>query len=81
MSQCTCGCGHGAAPVTIESPRITENTTVEEAKGRPGGLDVLQRFGINHCCGAHLPLREAAAAAGVAIADVLKALTGTGGRA
>ena len=81
MSQCTCGCGHGAAPVTIGSPRITENTTVEEAKSRPGGVDVLQRFGINHCCGAHLPLREAAAAAGVAIADVLKALTGSGGRA
>ena len=81
MSQCTCGCNHGAAPIAIELPRITEKTTVEEAKSRPGGLDVLQRFGINHCCGAHLPLREAAAAAGVAIEDVLKTLTGTGARA
>jgi iron-sulfur cluster repair protein YtfE (RIC family) len=81
MSQCTCGCSHGAAPLAIALPRISENTTVEEAKSRPGALDVLQRFGINHCCGAHLPLREAAAAAGVAIGDVLKALTATGGRA
>ncbi|HEY7519941.1 MAG TPA: DUF542 domain-containing protein [Methylomirabilota bacterium] len=62
-------------------PRITENTTVEEAKTRPGGLDVLTRFGINHCCGAHLPLREAAAAAGVPVDDVLKALAGAGERA
>jgi iron-sulfur cluster repair protein YtfE (RIC family) len=62
-------------------PRITENTTVEEAKTRPGGLDVLARFGINHCCGAHLPLREAAAAAGVPVDDVLKALAGAGERA
>jgi iron-sulfur cluster repair protein YtfE (RIC family) len=62
-------------------PRITENTTVEEAKTRPGGLDALTRFGINHCCGAHLPLREAAAAAGVPVDDVLKALAGAGERA
>jgi iron-sulfur cluster repair protein YtfE (RIC family) len=72
MSHCTCGCGHEAAPVAIRLPRITENTTVEEAKRRPGALGVLQRFGINHCCGAHLPLREAAAAAGVPVEDVAR---------
>ena len=73
MSHCTCGCGHGATPVAI-APRVSADTTVEEAKSRPGALDVLQRFGINHCCGAHLPLREAAAAAGVRVEDVLAAL-------
>lgn len=75
MSQCTCGCSHGAAGTAIGLPRMTETTTVEEAKRRPGGPDILQRFGINHCCGAHLPLREAAAAAGVSVDDVLEALT------
>jgi iron-sulfur cluster repair protein YtfE (RIC family) len=77
MTHCTCGCGHGTA-VTLAPPRITADTTVEEAKRRPGALDVLQRLGINHCCGAHLSLREAAAAAGVALADVLDGLAAAG---
>jgi iron-sulfur cluster repair protein YtfE (RIC family) len=34
----------------------------------------LEAFGLNHCCGAHLTLREGAAAAGVAVDDVLAAL-------
>jgi hypothetical protein len=71
---CTCGCGHGATPVTITRPGITAETTVEQAKARPGALEVLQRFAINHCCGAHLTLREAAAAAGARVEDVLDAL-------
>jgi iron-sulfur cluster repair protein YtfE (RIC family) len=81
MSHCTCGSGHGAAPVTLAAPAITADTTVEQAKRRPGALGVLQRFGINHCCGAHLPLREAAAAAGVPVDDVLAALAGALGPA
>jgi iron-sulfur cluster repair protein YtfE (RIC family) len=55
-------------------PEVTADTTVEDTKRRRGALDVLERFGINHCCGAHLPLREAAAAAGSPIDDVLAAL-------
>jgi iron-sulfur cluster repair protein YtfE (RIC family) len=78
MSPCTCGCNHEATTATVALPRLTAETTVEELKRRPGALEVLQRFGINHCCGAHLPLREAAAAAGVRAADVLDALTGGG---
>jgi iron-sulfur cluster repair protein YtfE (RIC family) len=35
---------------------------------------VLQRLGVNHCCGAHLTLREAAAAAGVELPVLLRAL-------
>jgi iron-sulfur cluster repair protein YtfE (RIC family) len=80
MSHCTCGCGHGTT-VTLASPRITAETTVEEAKRRPGALEVLQRFGINHCCGAHLSLREAAAAAGASLDDVMHDLAATGDRA
>ena len=78
MSHCTCGCGHDAKGAALTLPRLTAETTVEELKRRPGALEVLQRFGINHCCGAHLPLREAAAAAGVRAADVLEALAGSG---
>jgi iron-sulfur cluster repair protein YtfE (RIC family) len=76
MSQCTCGCGHQSKGVAVALPRLTAEMSVEEIKRRPGALEVLQRFGINHCCGAHLPLREAAAAAGVRVADVLDALAG-----
>jgi iron-sulfur cluster repair protein YtfE (RIC family) len=79
MSQRTCGCGHGAEVFTIGSP-ITAETTVEEAKTQPGALEVLQRFGVNHCCGAHLTLRESAASAGVRVEDVLEALAHARGR-
>jgi iron-sulfur cluster repair protein YtfE (RIC family) len=78
MSQCTCGCGHErTAAVLAPSAEIT----VEETKARPGALEVLQRFGINHCCGAQLSLREAAAAAGVRVEDLLEALAGARERA
>ena len=46
MSQCKCGCGHGAGPLTIATPKITAETTVEDVKTRPGAMDVLQRFGL-----------------------------------
>ncbi len=38
-------------------------TIVAEVARDPSALEVLKRMGINHCCGAHLSLREAAAAA------------------
>ena len=34
----------------------------------------MKEMGINHCCGAHLTLREAAASAGVTIEALLEAL-------
>jgi iron-sulfur cluster repair protein YtfE (RIC family) len=34
----------------------------------------MKEMGINHCCGAHLTLREAAAAAGVPLEALLDAL-------
>jgi iron-sulfur cluster repair protein YtfE (RIC family) len=39
-----------------------------------GTLDVMKDMGINHCCGAHLSLREAAASAGVPLEALLDAL-------
>jgi iron-sulfur cluster repair protein YtfE (RIC family) len=35
---------------------------------------VLERFGLNHCCGGHLSLREGAAAAGADFMALLRAL-------
>lgn len=69
---CACGCGHGA-PATSAAYRADQ--TVEQVAHRsPAALDTLKRLGINHCCGAHLTLAEAAAAAGVSLEDLLRAL-------
>jgi iron-sulfur cluster repair protein YtfE (RIC family) len=54
--------------------RVTPEQTVAEVSRRPGALEVLERLGINHCCGAHLSLREAAAAAGINLDELLRAL-------
>jgi iron-sulfur cluster repair protein YtfE (RIC family) len=68
----TCGCGAGC---TSNASRITAERTVEDISHEiPGALLVLKAKGINHCCGAHLTLREAAAAAGTPLDDLLKAL-------
>lgn len=64
---CRCGCEHTSTTAGPEQ-------TVAQAKGRPGALEVLEQLGINHCCGAHLTLREAAAAAGVELPALLRAL-------
>jgi iron-sulfur cluster repair protein YtfE (RIC family) len=39
-----------------------------------GALEVMKAMGINHCCGAQLTLREAAASAGVPLDTLLAAL-------
>ena len=39
-----------------------------------GTLEVMERMGLNHCCGAQLTLAEAAAAAGVPRQALLVAL-------
>jgi uncharacterized protein (DUF2249 family) len=54
---------------------------VAEISKRPGAPEVLRRLGVDHCCGASLSLREAAAAAGVALDDLLAALGALGGAA
>ena len=44
------------------------------AHQRAETLEVMQRMGINYCCGAQLTLAEAAAAAGVPLQALLEAL-------
>ena len=48
--------------------------TVGELARDPRARQVLERLHVNHCCGAHLSVKEAAAAAGVPIADLLNEL-------
>jgi iron-sulfur cluster repair protein YtfE (RIC family) len=71
-----CGCHHDLPTVLDRSlpPVHAEQTVAEVARERAGALEALKRLGINHCCGAHLSLREAAAAAGVPLEAVLTAL-------
>jgi iron-sulfur cluster repair protein YtfE (RIC family) len=71
-TSCGCGCGH--RDETRVAERYTAATPVGEAAREAVGRAVLEAFGLNHCCGAHLTLREGAAAAGVAVDDVLAAL-------
>ena len=52
--------------------------TVAEVSGDPRILEALKTRGIDHCCGTHLSLREAAAAAGVPLADLLATLEAAG---
>jgi hypothetical protein len=88
MSHDACGCGHphGAEAGPIEPPRrgsARAATAPVSAEARVGAVAqrsaearaVLERLGLNHCCGAHLTLGEAAAAAGLPVEDVVRALT------
>lgn len=54
-----------------------EEIVGEVAHRRPGALEVMKEVGIDHCCGAQLTLAEAAAAAGVPIEALLRALNET----
>ena len=71
-----CRCNHGlpVAPNEDRAAVYSEQTVREVANQRAGALEIMKELGINHCCGAHLTLREAAASAGVPLADLLAAL-------
>lgn len=71
-----CGCGHGDKRLTIAArlERYAGDERVGEVAREPGARAVLERFGLNHCCGGHLSLREGAAAAGVELPALLRAL-------
>jgi hypothetical protein len=73
---CTCGCGHQATAQGMAAPaaRYGAETPVGEVGREPAALAVLERFGVNHCCGAHVSLREGAAAAGASLDELLWAL-------
>ena len=54
---------------------IDPNQTVHEViEAHPGLRSVFEVLGLNHCCGAHLTLTEAAASAGVPLERVLASL-------
>jgi iron-sulfur cluster repair protein YtfE (RIC family) len=72
-------CGwHRAWPVAPDEtrPPVGAGETVGDVARRyAGALETMQEMGINHCCGAHLTLREAAASAGVPLDALLAALS------
>jgi regulator of cell morphogenesis and NO signaling len=59
------------ARATAVDPR---ETVAEVARRSPQALAALQALGINHCCGGHLSLTEASAAAGVPVEDLIAAV-------
>lgn len=88
MGECCGGHHHGADAVGVQRvafPRraagevpvsdITAASTVADVLARhPETRAVMERFALNHCCGAHLPLSAAAAAAGAPVETVVAAL-------
>ena len=72
-----CGCHHDSPTALDRSPAPVraEQTVADVAHHRTGALEIMKEMGINHCCGAHLTLREAAAAAGVSLDALLAALS------
>ena len=72
--ECSCH-AHSAAATQGGGAPITADLTVGDvAHHYAGTLDIMKEMGINHCCGAHLTLREAAASAGVGLPALLDAL-------
>ena len=72
--ECSC---HAHAPSTtlgVEATITPELTVGDVAQHYAGALDIMKDMGINHCCGAHLSLREAAASAGVSLEALLDTL-------
>ena len=57
------------------SKKEADETVAEVVQHHAGALEVMKQMGINHCCGAHLTLREAAASAGVPLETLLTALS------
>ena len=54
---------------------IDPNQTVHQVlEAHPELRPVFEALGLNHCCGAHLTLTEAAASAGVPLERVLASL-------
>ena len=72
----TCSCRHGSrAPNETAVKTVRAEHTVGEVVQRDAdALEIMKQLGINHCCGAHLTLREAAAAAGASLEALLAKL-------
>lgn len=58
-------------------PATADRTLAELVTADPSAARVLERFGLDYCCGGGRPLEDACAAAGVDPATVLDALTAT----
>ena len=71
-----CGCqAHSATATKSGGAPITADFTVGDvAHHYAGTLDIMKEMVINHCCGAQLTMREAAASAGVGLELLLDAL-------
>jgi uncharacterized protein (DUF2249 family) len=64
-----------SSDATIFAPSIEVSHTVHQIVSRyPQMRDTFMHYGIDLCCGSDLPLTQAAAAAGVALEDLLTAL-------
>jgi uncharacterized protein (DUF2249 family) len=72
--ECTCRGKHQVAGSAMRGPGLTADQTLERVTQRPGAVEILQHFGIDHCCLAHLSLGQAAAAAGIEVGVLLDAL-------
>lgn len=71
-----CSC-RDDSPMALKTPGtlVRAEQTVADVTGHCARvLGIMKEMGINHCCGAHLTLREAAAAAGVPLDTLLAAL-------
>jgi iron-sulfur cluster repair protein YtfE (RIC family) len=71
---CSCRCDSPIEPCNALASVRPEETIADVVRHRAGALEILKEVGINHCCGAHLTLREAAAATGVPLDALLAAL-------
>ena len=57
-----CSCRHDS-PMALETPRtpVRPEQTVADVTGHCArAVGIMKEMGINHCCGAHLTLRELA---------------------
>ncbi len=71
-------CGCHAHRTTAPPPATAGRTVAEIGRRSPRALAVLQAHGIDHCCGGHLTLAEAAAAAGADLPALERALEEAG---
>jgi iron-sulfur cluster repair protein YtfE (RIC family) len=72
--ECACHTHSAATTQSGGAPISADLTVGDVAHHYAGTLDIMKEMGINHCCGAHLTLREAAASAGVKLEVLLDAL-------
>jgi regulator of cell morphogenesis and NO signaling len=74
VHQYGCHAQSSATAPETDAPITADLTVGDVAKRYPRALDAMKAIGINHCCGAHLTLNEAAASAGIALGSLLDAL-------